>query len=132
MDFLLAIRSGRSGKVWFPSENTGIEENTNVRFGRKGLVDRSSDGRGILSDQDALLGTEMVTTDLHNYKRQLERQIELIHLSQEMSPENKQSALAFKDYLLSEGIGVAKIGRYLLDVRKKNRLVLMKRTMPQR
>ena len=65
----------------------------------------------------------MATIDLHNYKRQLERQIELIQLSQEMSPENKQVALAFKDYLLSEGIGVAKIGRYLLDIRKFSRML---------
>lgn len=56
--------------------------------------------------------------DIHNYKRQLERQIELVQLDGRISRGNKKFALEFKDYLLSEGIGVAKIGRYLLDVRK--------------
>lgn len=55
--------------------------------------------------------------DIHNYKRQFERQIELIKESS-MIQKNKDTALDFKDYLLSEGIGVAKIGRYLLDIRK--------------
>jgi integrase len=65
----------------------------------------------------------MATTDLHNYKRQLERQVELIADSTEMSAENKKAAFAFKEYLLSEGIGVAKIGRYLLDIRKFSRML---------
>jgi len=58
--------------------------------------------------------------DLHNYKRQMDRQIELSQESKEICKENKTIILEFKDYLLSEGIGVAKIGRYILDIRKFN------------
>ena len=60
--------------------------------------------------------------DLHNYKRQFERQIELVNESKEISAENKETILNFSDYLLSEGIGFAKIGRYLLDLRKLSRM----------
>lgn len=56
--------------------------------------------------------------DIHNYKRQFERQLELIDENKDISQENKQLIIQFKDYLLSEGIGFAKIGRYLLDLRK--------------
>ena len=56
--------------------------------------------------------------DIHNYKRQFERQLELIEEHKEISKENKQTIINFKNYLLSEGIGYAKIGRYLLDLRK--------------
>lgn len=61
--------------------------------------------------------------DLHNYKRSMERQIELVQESTDISKENKASIIAFKDYLLSEGIGVAKIGRYILDLRKFSRML---------
>lgn len=61
--------------------------------------------------------------DIHNYRKQFERQIELIKEDLSIPPENKDIALKFKDYLLSEGIGVAKIGRYLLDIRKFSKLL---------
>ena len=60
----------------------------------------------------------MRTMDIHNYGRQLERQIELLKEDSKISKENKKTSIEFKDYLLSEGIGVAKIGRYILDLRK--------------
>jgi len=56
--------------------------------------------------------------DLHNYKGQWERQIQRVKEETEISKENKQSILDFSDNLLSEGIGFAKIGRYVLDLRK--------------
>jgi site-specific recombinase XerD len=60
--------------------------------------------------------------DIHNYKRQLEREIvlakKLIILSR-----NKNLAIKFKDYLISEGIGFAKIARYLLDVIKLDKIL---------
>ncbi|MEK6916018.1 MAG: tyrosine-type recombinase/integrase [Nanoarchaeota archaeon] len=65
--------------------------------------------------------------DIHNYKRQLENQIVLVQKSI-ISPENKLLAIKFKDYLISEGIGVAKITRYLLDVRKLDRILNKKFT----
>jgi integrase/recombinase XerD len=56
--------------------------------------------------------------DIHNYKRQYERQVELLKEDKKILQVNKEISLKFRDYLLSEGIGVAKIGRYLLDIRK--------------
>jgi len=56
--------------------------------------------------------------DIHNYKRQLERQIELIKQQPVISSGNKELVIQFKDYLLSDGIGIAKIGRYMLDAKK--------------
>ena len=65
------------------------------------------------------------TLDIHNYKRQFERQLKLIDENEDISKENKQTIIQFKNYLLSEGIGFAKIGRYLLDL-KKYALILKK------
>jgi integrase/recombinase XerD len=56
--------------------------------------------------------------DLHNYKRKLERQLELVQEHQDISSDNKKLIVDFKNYLLSEGIGVAKIERYLGDAKK--------------
>ena len=56
--------------------------------------------------------------DLHNYQRKFERQVEMVKSHPEISPNNKKHILEFKDYLLSEGIGVAKIERYLADSKK--------------
>lgn len=67
--------------------------------------------------------------DLHNYKRQMERQLELIDESQDICEENKKIMFGFKDYLLSEAIGVAKIGRYLLDMRKLSNM--LKKPFPE-
>jgi integrase/recombinase XerD len=61
--------------------------------------------------------------DIHNYKRQFERQIELLKEDENILQVNKDISLNFKDYLISEGIGVAKIGRYLLDVRKFSKIL---------
>lgn len=61
--------------------------------------------------------------DIHNYKRLFERQVELLKKSKDISKENKKITLAFKDFLLSEGIGIAKIARYLSDIRKFNELL---------
>ncbi|MDP3881914.1 MAG: hypothetical protein Q8Q31_03505 [Nanoarchaeota archaeon] len=61
--------------------------------------------------------------DIHNYKRQLERQTDIIKESKDLLEENKAIALRFKDHLLSEGIGAPKIVRYLIDIRKLNGLL---------
>ena len=60
---------------------------------------------------------------IHNYQRQLERQIELVNEDSEISKKNKETISKFKDYLLSEGIGAAKIGRYMLDIRRLAKLL---------
>ena len=56
--------------------------------------------------------------DLHNYKQRLKRQLELAQAETKISPVNKKQIFKFKDYLLSEGIGIAKIARYMIDARK--------------
>lgn len=56
--------------------------------------------------------------DLYNCKRRLEGQLELVKRQENISSENKKNILEFKDYLFSEGIGVAKIARYMVDARK--------------
>ena len=60
----------------------------------------------------------LMTMDLHNYKQRMIRQIELLQEQSDISSGNKEVVVQFKDYLLSEGIGVAKIARYLIDARK--------------
>lgn len=48
----------------------------------------------------------------------MDRQVELAQAQPDISPQNKQKIIEFKDYLLSEGIGYAKISRYMIDLRK--------------
>ena len=56
--------------------------------------------------------------DIHNYKGRLERTLRRIDNSEDISGENKALILKFKDYCISEGIGLAKIERYLCDSKK--------------
>jgi site-specific recombinase XerD len=60
---------------------------------------------------------------IHNYEQRFKRTLIRISESKELSEGNRKQALAFKDYLLSEGIGLAKIERYLGDILKFNRLL---------
>ena len=60
---------------------------------------------------------------LHNYRQILERQLELLNQEPDISVGNKKLVFEFKDYLLSEGIGAAKISRYVLDARKYCRML---------
>lgn len=53
--------------------------------------------------------------DIHKYQRRFERTLERIETSN-LSKENKDSILRFKDYLLSENLSIAKIDRYLYDL----------------
>ncbi len=61
--------------------------------------------------------------DLHNYNQRLKRQLELLQLEKDISLTNKKQIIKFKDYLLSEGIGIAKIARYMIDARKYCRML---------
>jgi integrase/recombinase XerD len=54
--------------------------------------------------------------DIHNYQRTLERLIERISDSSNFSSKNKETALNFRDELLSQNISISKTGRYLQDV----------------
>jgi site-specific recombinase XerD len=61
--------------------------------------------------------------DIHRYKEQCDRNTKRIQESKEFSKENKKIVLGFKNYLLSENIGVAKINRYLQDIIRFNRML---------
>lgn len=50
--------------------------------------------------------------DIHNYKARFERTLQRIKEADDISKENKETLLKFKDYGLSEGIGLAKLERY--------------------
>jgi len=56
--------------------------------------------------------------DIHKHKQRLDGQIALVKKQKNISEENKIKILELKDYLLSEGIGYAKIARYIIDARK--------------
>ena len=60
---------------------------------------------------------------IHNYEQRFKRTLERIQNSRELSEENRKIIMDFKDYLLSEGIGLAKIERYLGDMIKFSRLL---------
>jgi integrase/recombinase XerD len=59
--------------------------------------------------------------DIHNRRRQLERLIERITNEEDFTDENRKIALGLKNDLLSQNIGLAKVGRYLQDVIWLNR-----------
>jgi integrase/recombinase XerD len=61
--------------------------------------------------------------DIHNYKRSFERIVDRIKQSENISKENKNTILNFKNYLLSENIGTAKIERYLFDLMKYSKML---------
>lgn len=74
--------------------------------------------------------------DIHNYKRQLERTMFRIMHPEKVAKEknrrgqfvnfcekNKRIASEWKDYLSSDGIGFAKIGRYMTDLIKYDKLL---------
>ena len=61
--------------------------------------------------------------DIHNYKKRYERTLEKIKDSNEITDDNKEIIFNFKDYLLSEGIGFAKIERYLGDLVKLSKML---------
>jgi len=61
--------------------------------------------------------------DIHNFKRSFERIVERIKKSNNISKENKELILNFKNHLLSENIGTAKIERYLFDLMKYSRML---------
>jgi site-specific recombinase XerD len=56
--------------------------------------------------------------DIHNFNGQLERLIKLIHETKDISEENKAFIVKFKDFLLSEGVGVPRITSYIHYARK--------------
>jgi len=61
--------------------------------------------------------------DIHNYKRQFERNLERIHQDKNISKENKKVIIDFKDYMLSEGLSLSRINRYIFELRKYNYLL---------
>lgn len=60
---------------------------------------------------------------IHDYKRRFERYLERIKNSKVIPEENKKIILNFKDHMLSEGIGLARIQRYFTDLIKYSRML---------
>ncbi|MEK7549058.1 MAG: hypothetical protein AAB496_01030 [Patescibacteria group bacterium] len=60
---------------------------------------------------------------IHDYERRFERYLYRIKNSEEIPEENKKIIVSFKDYMLSEGIGLARIQRYFTDLIKYSRLL---------
>jgi len=61
--------------------------------------------------------------DIYNRKGQFEKGLQNIENSKEISKENKKIILNFKDYLLSEGIGIVRISRYFVELIRYNRML---------
>lgn len=55
--------------------------------------------------------------DIHNYKRRLETTLKQVENS-EISKKNQNNILEFHNFCFSEGIGMAKIQRYIYDLKK--------------
>lgn len=120
---------GRSQKVQFPSEKDGNKKTelfNSVRLGRLEKVQFSllTKGPGFVGNLQQNQNHPFYESsrnkkmDLYNYKRILERQLQLLNNEPDIPASNKKLVFEFKDYLLSEGIGAAKISRYILDARK--------------
>lgn len=61
--------------------------------------------------------------DIHNYKKRLEDSKERIKNSDEISKNNKKLIFDFIDDMLADGIGPAKISRYVTDILRLNRML---------
>lgn len=59
--------------------------------------------------------------DIHNRRKQLDRLVERIKNEEDFSDENRKAALGLKNDLLSQNIGLSKVGRYLQDIIWLNR-----------
>lgn len=60
---------------------------------------------------------------IHNYEQDFKRHLERIEEDKSILKANKSWAYKFKDRLLSEGIGLCKINRYLYDVEKCSKIL---------
>jgi len=60
---------------------------------------------------------------IHNYEQRYRRILERIDETKDISNSNKKWIFGFRDYLLSEGIGLAKIERYMGDMFRFNRML---------
>lgn len=54
--------------------------------------------------------------DIHNYQKRLDRTIERVSQSGELTDHNSKIALGSKNELLSQNISISKTARYLQDV----------------
>lgn len=59
----------------------------------------------------------------YNHKTQFENNLKRINTSGELLEKNKILTLNFKDYLLSEGLSVQRINRYISDLFKYNKIL---------
>lgn len=61
--------------------------------------------------------------DIHNYKRSLETTSIRIQNSKDFSIQNKKITKNFVNDLIANNIGAAKVGRYLIDIIKLNKML---------
>jgi len=61
--------------------------------------------------------------DIHNYKRRLERTLNNIRNSNDISENNKKIILRFHDSCFADGISVCKIERYLYDLSRFSKML---------
>ncbi|MEK6927680.1 MAG: site-specific integrase [Nanoarchaeota archaeon] len=60
---------------------------------------------------------------IHNYEKTFERTLERIREAKDISENNKKHIIGFKNNLQSDGIGLAKVNRYLFDLFKFNKIL---------
>ncbi len=61
--------------------------------------------------------------DAHNYKRRIEAFFEKLENNRTMPDEDKVVLMKYRDYLVSEGITLGRVGKYLTDLRKASELL---------
>ena len=61
--------------------------------------------------------------DAHNYRRRIELFFEKLEKNRTMPDEDKAILIKYKDYLISEGITLGRVGKYLTDLKKASELL---------
>lgn len=56
--------------------------------------------------------------DAHNYARRIDTFFLKIDRTHDISPQNRDVLLSFRDYLISEGISLGRVAKYLTDLKK--------------
>jgi integrase len=64
--------------------------------------------------------------DAHNYKRRIELFFARLDKNEAICAEDKEILLKYRDYLVSEGITLGRVGKYLTDLRKASELLGIK------
>jgi integrase len=60
----------------------------------------------------------MMRLDAHNYRRRIELFFEKLENNETMSEGDKETLKKYRDYLISEGITLGRVGKYLTDLKR--------------